>query len=114
VIDRFKTKTFSEPELSEHKNVFATSYFLTQETHSSLASALSNALYYHGKAIHYYDFAKEIENVTSQDIHRLANAILVNPRVGVIFNRKKFADQWALDFINKNEAKSQAPIEKKT
>jgi predicted Zn-dependent peptidase len=102
VIKTLKDKTLTEEELEEHKNVFATEHYLTQETHASLAAALSNALYYYGDAQKYYDVAQKLAAVTPDDIKRLTKSQLINPRIGVIFSRKNFDDSWAKNFISKN------------
>jgi zinc protease len=113
VIKNLKDKTFTDDELEEHKNVFATEHYLTQETHASMAAALSHALFYYGDATKYYDMAQKLADVTPADIQRLARSQLINPRVGVIFDRKQFDDTWAKDFISKNLS-STALDDKKT
>lgn len=114
VIENLKIKSFTEEELEEHKNVFATEHYLTQETHASLAGALSSALYYYGDATKYYDVAQKLSAVTPEDIKRLAKSQLINPRVGVIFSRKIFDDSWAKNFISKNIGYDSAGIDKKS
>jgi zinc protease len=112
VIQNLKDRTYTDEELEEHKNVFATGHFLSQETHASMATALSHALFYHGDANKYYDLARKLDAVTAEDLKRLARDLLVDPRVGVIFSRKKFDDVWAKDFIAKNR-RITAPVEDK-
>lgn len=114
VLQTFKDKTYTEAELEEHKNVFATGHFLTQETHASLASALSNSLFYYGDANRYYELARQLDQVTTEDLKRLARNILVDPRVGVIYGRKNFEDTWAKDFVGKNRRPVPAVEDKKS
>ena len=75
---------------------------MTQETHGSLAEALLNSLHYYGTTDALYDFPKELEKVTAADIKRLANQILVNLRIGVIYTKSKFKDEWAKNLIQSN------------
>lgn len=105
VIDRFKKRKYSKEELDEYKRIFATGYYLTQETHSSLASALSGSRYFHGNVDKLYNMPVELEKVTPAKIKSIANKYLKNFRVGVIFDRKKFDDKWALAMIKKYSEK---------
>lgn len=102
VLDQIKTKTYSKEELEEYKHVFATAYYLTQETHGSLARALGNSLHYFGTPNEHYDMPRKLDKVTAEDIKRLAGELLGDFRVGVIFGKKDFKDQWVTDFIKKN------------
>jgi len=106
VIEALKKKKYSDEEIREYKNVFATNYFLTQETHGSLSSAIASSLDYHGSVDELYEFPKHLEKVTSADINRLANQYLKDFRVGVIYGRKDFEDKWAKDFIAQHLASS--------
>jgi len=100
VIRRVKTHDYSPEQLAQFKNVFATAYFLTQETHGSLAGAISSASQYFGSTDQLYDFPAELEKVTAADIKRLANEVLVDFQFGVIFNRKAFKDEWIRNLVN--------------
>ena len=102
VLRTFRAKTYSDEELEEYKHGFATSYYLSQETHSSLASTLANAWYFYGDANRYYDLPRLLDKVTPADVKRLANSWLNDLRIGVIYGRKDFKDQWALDLIKQN------------
>jgi zinc protease len=106
VIENIKKKKYSDEEIREYKNVFATNYFLTQETHDSLSSAISNSLDYHGNTDELYELPKQLEKITSADINRMANQYLKDFRVGVIYGRKDFEDKWATDFISQHLASS--------
>jgi zinc protease len=105
VIDRFKKKVYSKGNLDEYKRIFATGYFLTQETHSSLASAINGSRFFHGSVDSLYNMPKELEKVTPKTINRIANEYLNNFRIGVIYDRKKFKDSWAKDMIKKYAVK---------
>src|SRR5690606_12599455 len=106
VIQKLKTKTYSQSELDEYKTVFATSYFLTQETHASLASSLVTNEFFQGYEAA-YDFPRKLDKVTPKDIKRLANELLVDLRMGVIFDEKKFKDDWAMALIRNNLSQSE-------
>lgn len=95
VLQRFKEKRYSDDELSEYKTAFSTHFFLTQETHASLAAALSRHYYYYQSVNPLYELPKLLDRVTSADIKRVANGILTKMRVAVIFNRDRFKDEWA-------------------
>lgn len=99
VLQHIKTKTMTRDELEEYKHLFATSYYLTQETHASLAGALANSYNYFKSADEIYDLPRKLDLVTAEDIKRLANAILKDFRMGVIFSRSEFKDEWAKEFI---------------
>ena len=102
VIEALKKKMYSDEEIREYKNVFATNYFLTQETHDSLSSAISSSLDYHGTTDELYELPKQLEKVTAADINRMANQYLKDFRVGVIYGRKDFEDKWATDFVSQH------------
>lgn len=102
VLKQLKSKTYTTEELDEYKNVFATSYYLTQETHASLASALASSLHFYGNTDELYEMPRRLDQVAPADIKRLATELLSDPRVGIIFGRKDFQDAWAKDFIEKN------------
>lgn len=105
VIKRMKVQNLSSDELEEYRNIFATSYYLTQETHSSMALSLLRAHQYFGDALQAYDLPMHLASVKSEDMTRLAKSLLVNPRIGVIFKKDQFKDSWAIDFIKRHQKK---------
>jgi len=105
VLSTVKSKTYSDEELGEFKRGFATSYYLTQETHASLAGALAASEVFYGDFNEYYDMPRRLDKVTPADIKRLANKWLSNLRIGVIAGRQQFKDEWALDLIKQTAAK---------
>lgn len=94
VLKRIRDTTFTEAKLAEYKNVFTTTYYLTLETHDSLASALSHALFHLGAADRLYELPMRIQAVTSADVQRIARDILKHMRVGVIYDKDKFMPEW--------------------
>ena len=96
-----KTKKFTDEEMEEFTKVFATNYYLTQETHSSFASALGRYQSYFGDLDRMYDFPLRLDTVTGADIQRLAKVYLKNFRLAVIYDRSKFEDAWATKFVEK-------------
>ncbi len=102
VLEQMKTKTYSSEEIEEYKHVFATNYYLTQETHASLAGALAGAWHFYKNPNEHYELPRKLDGVTAEDIKRLANDTLNDLRIGVIFGRKTFEDAWAQDLIKKN------------
>ena len=102
VLQKVKKATYTNEELAAYKHVFATSYYLTQETNASLAAALAQAHHFYGDANEYYEMPRRLDAVTPVDIKRLADEQFANLRIGVIDGRKDFEDKWALDLIKKN------------
>jgi zinc protease len=98
VIQRMKAKKFSQAELDRFKVVFSTSYFATQETHGSLATALLNSWQYFGTTDRLYDLPAELERVTPDDVQRLARNVLTKMRAGVVYSKAKFNVQWVKSF----------------
>lgn len=99
VVEAMKKRQYTEEELREYKNGFATSYFLTQETHDSLSNALASSLDYHGTTDTLYEFPAKLDAVTPADINRMANEYLTEFRLGIIFGRSDFKDEWADKFV---------------
>lgn len=106
VISKLKNVTYATDELEEYKHVFATSYYLTQETHGSLAKALGTSFHYFGNPNEVYDMPRKLDQVTPEDVKRLANQILGDFRVGVIFGKDDFKTEWGTSFIKQNLIKS--------
>lgn len=107
VLQLMKTKTFTTEDIEEYKHVFATNYYLTQETHASLAAALSSAYHFYRDPNEHYQLPRRLDQVTAADIKRLASDVLSDLRIGVIFGRKSFEDAWAQDLIKKNLSQPQ-------
>ena len=114
VLQTIKTKDFSTEEIEHYKRGFATSYYLTLETHGSLAGALADANVFYGTPNALYDMPRKLDAVTSADIKRLANELLSDLRIGVIYGRKEFKDAWAEDLIKKNIRTAAKPTSKKS
>lgn len=101
VIERMKNKKLSPEELEEHKRVYATHYFLSQEQHSNLGEAIGSSYLLSRSTDRFYDRPKKLEVVTPDDIQRLAKKLLVKMRVGVVYDSEKFKPEWAQAFIQK-------------
>lgn len=99
VIKKIKTKKLSPEKLKEYKTVYTTRYFLTLETHSSLSGALAGYRFYFPEVNSFYQSSSKIEKVTPEDIIELANKYLVNPRLAILYNREKFKDKKANEFL---------------
>ncbi len=112
VLQQIKTKTYTAEEVEEYKHIFATEYYLTQETHESLAGALSSAYHFFKDPNQHYELPRRLDTVTAEDIKRIANDTLNDLRVGVIFGRKSFEDAWAEDLIKKNLSANNKKAEK--
>ena len=94
VLRDIKEKPISDEQLAEYKNVFATHYYLTLESHDQLASALSTNLTYFGDARKLYDLPAKLSLVTSADIQRVARDLLQKMNVAVIYDKDKFQTEW--------------------
>ncbi len=99
VIQRVKDKTYSDEELAEYKTIFTTEYFQTLETHASLAEALDTQQQYFGTPMGLYDLPEQLERVTPSDIKRLANSLLVNMRLGVLYSKDRYQEAWGKGFV---------------
>jgi predicted Zn-dependent peptidase len=114
VLRKIKKKPLSKEKLEEYKTVYATKYFLTLETHSSLASAIASTYFYKGSLDYLYEMPLMLESVTPKDVQRLAKKLLVNMRLGIVFNKEKFKDTWGRKFVKEAVAKSSAKKKKES
>ena len=101
VIQRMKTKRFSQAEIDRFKVVFSTSYFLTQETHGGVAGALLSTFNYYGTTDRLYEMPRDLEGVTAGDVQRIAQEIFKEMRIGVVYSKAKFSPAWASAFNEK-------------
>ncbi len=99
VVQKLRDKKLSVTDLERHKTVFATSYFLTLEEHSSLAGALASSYLYFGSVERLYQMPRHLEKVTPEDIQRLAKQYLKSFRLGVVYKSKGFQKAWADKFL---------------
>jgi predicted Zn-dependent peptidase len=100
VVKSFKDRGVTQDELNEYRNIFTTSYFLTLESHGSLAGALSSSQFYFGDAQKLYEIPDKMAAVTPGDIQRIAKDVLKNFRIGVVYDKEKFDTKW-LDVLTK-------------
>ncbi len=100
VVKSFKERGVTQEELDEYRNIFTTTYFLTLESHGSLAGALSSSQFYFGDAQKLYEIPEKMSAVTTSDIQRIAKDVLKNFRVGVVYDKEKFDTKW-LDVLTK-------------
>jgi zinc protease len=100
VVKSFRERGVTQEELNEYRNIFTTSYFLTLESHGSLAGALSSFQFYFGDAKKLYDLPEKLSAVTPADIQRIAKDVLKNFRIGVVYDKEKFETKW-LDVLTK-------------
>jgi predicted Zn-dependent peptidase len=94
VIRDLKEKGISAEELQEYRNTFTTSYYLTMESHDSLAAALGTSQIYFNDAFKLYETPAKLNAVTPNDIKRLAGTILTKIRCGIVFDKEKFKSSW--------------------
>ena len=103
VLERIKSKKLSKAELDEYRNLYATSYFLTQESHSSLASAISSTYFYRNSVNPLYDRPHQLDKITPEKIQQLARKLLVNMSLGIVYAKDRFKMKWAERFIKATE-----------
>lgn len=99
VIEKVKNSRFSKTEFDNHKRIYTTSYYLTQEEHSSLANALAHSELWFNSTDPLYEMPLELERVTSRELQSLAKKLLVNFRIGVVYEKSKFKEKWAKSLI---------------
>lgn len=90
VLNRLKNKKLSKEKIKEYQTVYTTSYFLNLETHSSLASSLASYRSYFDNVNGFYSASKKVQEVSPDDIQRLAKKYFVNPRIAVLFHKDQF------------------------
>lgn len=94
VVRDLRDKGVSLEELNEYRNTFTTSYYLTMETQDQLAGALAGSQAYFNDAMRLYEMPAKIDAVTPADIQRVAKETLKNFRIGVVYDRDKFMNEW--------------------
>lgn len=99
VVDKLKTTLISREKLEEFKTVYSTNYFLTLETHSSLASSLASHRHYEDDAEAFYRRVAKISTVTPEQIRDLARRYLRNGRLAVLYHKDKYQDSSGKAFL---------------
>lgn len=99
IIKKLRDTKLSKDELERYKTVFATSYFLNLEEHSSLAGTIVNAMHYFGGTDRLYDMPRILAKVSPDDIQQAAQRYLQKFRLGVVFREKDFSPKWGQDFL---------------
>jgi predicted Zn-dependent peptidase len=99
VIKKLRDKKLTSAKLDEYKNVFATNYFLTQESHESLAGGLATYYFFFKSVDPLYEMPQKLAKVTPEHIQNLANKYLKNMRLGIIYNKDKFDQSWGQNFV---------------
>lgn len=84
IIKKYRNEQIDPTIFEEHKRVFSTGYFLSQETHGSLSSLLQNSYYYNKDTAAAYDLPKRLSEVTAKDVLNLSKRIFKDFRVGVV------------------------------
>jgi predicted Zn-dependent peptidase len=84
ILKKIKSEKIDDEIFEEYKRTFSTGYFLSQETHSSMASMLLRSHYYTGGVDYIYELPKKLGEVKSDEVKELANKILKNFKVGIL------------------------------
>ncbi len=107
VLNKLKHEKLKPEDLEEYRNLYATDYYLTLEKHSSLANAISATYFYRNAVDPLYEIPRRLEQVTPEKIQDLANKLLVNMRIGIIYSKDRFKDDWAKKFVAETLPKQQ-------
>jgi zinc protease len=102
VITSFKNTVLTKEEVDEFKPKFATTYFMRQETNGSIAGTIAGNYFYHNSLDRVFDYPTLLGAITPDDVKRIANEILKNFRVGVIYHQDKMKKAWVDSFVQKH------------
>jgi predicted Zn-dependent peptidase len=94
VIKELKSKELPKDVLTEYKNVFTTTHYLSLETHDHLSGSLYQAFAYLKDPVKLYEFQDRIAAVTPKDVHNLARELFKDFRVAVVYDQAKFEKKW--------------------
>ena len=94
VISNLKTKSLSPSEVEEYKRLYATRYFLTQESHQAMADGMARYYHYFKSVDPLYELPLKLSEVTNIQVQSMAKKYLKNFRVGVLYDRTKFQNNW--------------------
>ena len=100
IIAAMKKKTYSQEEMKRYKNVYTTSYFLTLEEHASLSATLATNFHYYKTLDKFYERPLRLASIDGKMVREMAKKYLVDFRIGVIFNKKNFKENWAHALIS--------------
>lgn len=108
VVDKMKNTLITPSKLEEFKTVYSTNYFLTLETHGSLASALASHRHYDNDAEAFYRRVAKLSKVTPEQIRDLARRYLKNGRLAVLYHKDKYDQKKGKAFLARMDAKKVA------
>jgi zinc protease len=78
LIDKTKTKGFTEEEVKNMKTTYITSTFYRQETNTEMASSMANNEVLHNNWRRTFTLADDIKNVTAKDVSNAFNKYITN------------------------------------
>lgn len=117
VIEKLRNEELTRTELEEQRNVYATTFFLGQEEHSSLAASLMSNLVWRKDALAAYDFPQRLSLVTPRDIKELAEDWLKGFNVSIVYAKDKHKETWSKAFVkyfSKEEIKKRRKARRKS
>ena len=94
VIKSLKDKPLTADEVEEYKRLYATRYFLTQESHQAMGDGIAKYYHYFKSVDPLYEMPLKLSEVTNIQVQAMAKKYVKNLRVGVLYERKKFQDDW--------------------
>ena len=102
VVKTLRDKKIQPEQLELYKKVFATGYFLGLETHQTIGDQLISSLMSFGSFERFYQVPQKVASITAEDVQKILQKMLKNFRVGVVFDKKDFKDEWATEVIQKS------------
>jgi zinc protease len=94
VIKSLKDKPLTADEVEEYKRLYATRYFLTQESHQAMGDGIAKYYHYFKSVDPLYEMPLKLSEVTNLQVQAMAKKYVKNLRVGILYERKKFQDDW--------------------
>ena len=104
ILTKMKSERYTQEALNRFKTVYTTNYFLTLESHLNLAGALASTFFHHHSVDPFYDMPLVLNKATAKNIQRLAKEYLNNFRMGIIFSKDRFKEEWAHKFVGSHLA----------
>ena len=94
VIKKISTQEISQERLRISKPPLVTSHYLKMEDHLSLLKAIQKNVHHFGSSDRLYQYSKQLNQFTPQDVLKVAKKYLNNFKVAVVYDKNKFNKKW--------------------
>ncbi len=94
VVAQLKATPLDKDDVEEYKRLYATRYFLTQESHQAMADSMARYYRYFASVEPLYELPRTLSAVTAAQVQSVAVKYLKNFRLGILYDRAKFDDSW--------------------